>query len=338
MKEIITKEHLLHFMQSGWMNLSTNDLKFVQNVLMVINKSNYITTNQVALFDRLVEKYKRQLDKHQLTVDKIKTLQWETTVKASEPRYTEAFIEIVDTEIHFKSPYNKNFLNFFRNLPNNNFKWNKELKRYEGKLNTSALRNIVNASARFYPVVNYCPITTKYLNGLMQYENVLIWNPTLINVNGNFMIAGCNQNIIEALDGINLNDEIHTLSKLAEYGVNIDESITKNDPRLEFISKFMPTVDYVSIDQIVNWLKELGCDAILLENLGINVIHRKSIRTLLTNIGVTVFESKIPKDVDISKFKYPVKLEFSTFKTTKEVQNFRKILKMTNSTPIELKI
>lgn len=349
MKDITTKEHLLHFMQSGFMRLSKYDLKFVQNLLHIINQTNNITTNQESLFKKLLEKYKRQLEKHQFTTAVIDSLPWVANIKPSDPHYTEAYIEIVEDDIHFKSPYNKNFISSFRDVIGNPFKWNKEKRRYEAPFSTLALRCIVNLSASHYPIVNYCPITIKLLNTLLDFDTVTVWDPTLCKVNDRYIIAGCNQYLYDAIEKLPLNNDLKTLSLLAEYGVKADQSVTHNDPKLLFASEFIPVVDYLSVDQVVEWLAELGCDYVLLENLGIDIVYRKSIKAKLSDAGITVYDSvsKFTKlfapDIDfahpesIAQAKFAVKLEFSTFKSSEYPRYIRKVIKMTNSTPINIK-
>lgn len=350
MKDITTKEHLLHFMQSGFMRLSKYDLKFVQNLLHIINQSNTITSNQESLFKKLLEKYQRQLEKHQFTAQVISNLPWVAKIKPSDPYYTEAYIEIVDNQIYFKSPYNKNFISSFRDITANPFKWVKDKRRYEAPFNTLSLRCIVNVSAKHYPIVNYCPITIKLLNTLLEFDDVTIWDPTLIKVNDNYIIAGCNQYLHDAIQHIPLNDDLKTLSLLAEYGIKAHESVTNNDPKLLFASQFIPSVDYLSVDEVIRWLAELGCDYVLLENLGIDIVYRKTIRTKLSDVGITVFDSinkftqlfteEVPTDEikeSMPKAKFPVKIEFSTFQISEHHRSLRKVIKMTNSTPINIK-
>lgn len=345
MKDIKTKEHLLHFMQSGFMSLSKYDLKFVQNLLHIASNSNAITTNQEWLFKRLLEKYKRQLEKHQFTTTVIEALPWVAKIKPSDPHYTEAYIEIENSQIYFKAPYNKNFINSFREMLNNPFKWDKENRRYSAIFSTLALKCVVNASAKHYPIINYCPITIKLLNSLLVFEHTRVWDPTLVKVNDSYIIAGANEAVITATNDILLNDDLRTLSTLAEYGVTIDPSITKDDPKLLFASQFRPQVDYVNVDTVISWLVELGCDGVILDNLGIDLTYRKAIKAKLGASGISAYDnafflnhmsSKTKADV-VKSLLYPVKIEFSTFQTLGNTKNLKKVIKMTNSTPINIK-
>lgn len=267
MIEIKTKEHLAYFMQCGMMRLSKYDLRFVQNIQGLIMQKKPITTNQIALFDKLIAKYNRQLSKHNVTHKLIEQLNWECNIIESEPAFTEAYVSIIDNKIYFRAPFNKNFLSMFRNEPHNYFKWDKVNKRYESDFSTISLKTLIKISNKCYQVTNYCPVTTELLNTTTQYENVKYWSPTLVKLHDRFIIAASNPHVNEAIKHVALNDDFTTLSTLAEYGVTIDSSIINDDSALKFASTYFNELDVSDVDDIIDWLGKIKCSEVYFSGL-----------------------------------------------------------------------
>ena len=68
------------FFLNGRVSLSQYDYKFMANLQGLIQNENRVTTNQAKLFDRLVEKYTKQLTKHGFTVSELVVVQPEASV------------------------------------------------------------------------------------------------------------------------------------------------------------------------------------------------------------------------------------------------------------------
>lgn len=290
---INSKDNLVYFMQSGTLSLGQYDLKFIQNILFIITRHKPLTTNQVELFDKLTDKYKRQLSKFGLTKQKISSLEWNTFIIPSDIKYTQAYISILDGKIIFKAPFSKKFIETFRKQANNNFIWEKNHKHYETEYTLYQLKLLVSASTTVYTKINYCEITLKLLNSLDEYSHAKFWNPTLVRVNNGYMIAAANEFLMNAIKDISLEPTVENLFQLSKFGVYVDDTITNNDPLLTFASKFIVEMDYVNADTIIEYLKSIKCDAVVFLGNNLFLNRKKTLQQkLLDNLIVNIHDRK----------------------------------------------
>ena len=340
MIELKCLEHLVYFMQSGLLRLSKYDLRFLQNLQTLLSVKNEITSNQVTLFEKVVSKYNRQLQKHNISVETINKLTWQAKIILSDPKFTEAFISINNGSIIFRSPFNKKFVEGFRKIPFNNFVWLKDKKQYECPFSSTALRIIVDASHEYYPVVNYCPVTKTLLNNLVDdFGTTTIWSPTFKCVNGMYLVTGCNPYLAEAIKDIQLSPDPKTISELVSYGVNIDKSVIKDNPTLEFSSNYYPEVDITDLDFLVECLDAIGCDGVFMSSkLGGIHKYRHQIKEKLNPAGIFLDEDAGTLISDrLKNYSKPVLLTFILKNDPMALSSFIKVIKITNSNPITIK-
>lgn len=342
MIELKTREHLIYFMQSGLLRLSKYDLRFIQNLQALTSTNNKITTNQVALFEKLVTKYQRQLEKHKITESLLANLTWKTPVVASDPKFTEAYISIDDGIISFRSPFNKKFVDSFKKIPNNVFSWIKEKKAYEATFSTVSLKIIVDASHTHYPNVNYCPITTTLLNTIIaQYENVKYWSPTLVKCGDLYIVAALNTELAEAIKDIPLSNDPVCLTELATYGIAIDEKITNNNPLLEFASTYISEMDIKDIDTFIENLKRINCDGVFLAGRVALANSKNFIADKIKKANIYFderYDMYMLTSARAEDYKNPVVL-VSAAKPFNYIpfNSFKKVIKIKNSIPIDIK-
>ena len=62
--EFTSKEHIIYFMVTSAINLSHYDFKFISNMQSLSHDKKQITSNQEELFNKLIDKYKKQLKQH----------------------------------------------------------------------------------------------------------------------------------------------------------------------------------------------------------------------------------------------------------------------------------
>lgn len=338
---IQTKEHLVYFMQSGSLRLGRNDLHFLRNLnYLLVNKTS-VTSNQVSLFEKLVKKYNKQLTKHGLTSELLSSLIWETTAIPSTSEYTQAFISIVDNKIIFKSPYNKKFVQAFAKLEFNSFDWVTDRRVYESPYSTQALKNIFYIANKFYPIVNYCPISTDILNLIKEYD-AKYWNPTLVYTGGQYLIAGINESLNDAIGNIELSNDPCCISKLASYGILIDDSILNDDPLLEFASKYSVDFDYVNLYDLIKYLHALKCDAVVITGVGLASRYHRDVIVKLKQSGFHVEEIKFNKknpSKALNGYSNRMMITLSSFSLDCYYVdiNFTKVIKLKNSMQIEFK-
>ena len=88
------KEHVIwYFLKASdplrKINLSHYDFQFMSNMQSLTHEKKEITSNQAALFDKLISKYRKQLASHGIiNLEELKELPWQSTVVPSLPKYT----------------------------------------------------------------------------------------------------------------------------------------------------------------------------------------------------------------------------------------------------------
>lgn len=319
-------------MQCGILRISKYDLRFIQNLHLITVNKNSLTTNQVILFDKLIQKYHRQLTKHGVTKLLLSNLKWETTIVPSDPKYTEAYISVQDNKIIFRSPFNKKFLEKFNKNNFNPFKWIKEQRVYESSFSTQALKYIIEIAKDYYPKINFCKITQVLLDDVSKYD-AEIWEPTLVNCNGRHLISGINSKLYESISNIELNSDPEVLASLSSFGIMIDEKIINNDPLLKFASSYINEVDFTNTDLILDHIEKINCNSVFILGYGMSLQYKRVLVEKLKKRNFTIYEkSSVPNDDVKSK---SVMICFSNEMTIQH-NGFLKILIMKNSSPIRI--
>ena len=336
MVELKTAEHVIHFMISGVISLSRYDEKFITNLQTL----KQVTTNQVELFYKLIYKYRRQLSKHGYDADNLIHLPWVMSVIESSEAYTDGHVAIVDNIITFKCPYNRAFIDTFRKQPMNHFQWNRDNRQYECKFGTHALKILLETASRIYKKVHCCELTVKMIDSLKQYEDVKYWQPTLLKVNGNFIIAASNHHLDEAINDLTLNDDPVTLSRLAFYGVKIDPSVHDNSDRMNFIANMHYTMEMTDVINIVPWLKEIGCDCVYMSGPSIINHNRQQLTAALRTERIVCIDStnQFNRTPSTTQYNFPVLLRFKkSLDSSFDPYKVGKIIQLVNSQPINIK-
>ena len=211
MVDLNNKEQLIYFMVTN-LRLSRYDIRFLQNLEKIISIKKVVTSNQVNLVEKLVEKYERQLVKHEMFITNLLKLPWTTIVIETTDDYTSAHIGILDDNLILKTPYNKAFITAFRSLSQSGFEWDNINKYYIADLSTHSLKLVINMTSKFFNEVRYSDKVKELLNQLSYYKDVKYWIPTLVYANGNYMIACTNPALDEAIKHITLSTELTTLA------------------------------------------------------------------------------------------------------------------------------
>jgi hypothetical protein len=324
----------------GNISLSRFDKRLVES-LQVLKQ---VTTNQVELFYKIIYKYRRQLSKNELDADKLIYLPWTSKVIESAPQYTDGHVSIEGTQIIFKCPYNKNFIDAFRKEDTNAFVWDKERKQYSAEYSTHSLKLLVYTANKFFKVVHYCNIVTGLLDTIKEYKDVKYWQPTLVKINDNLFITATTEQLDDALGDMVLDTTPTTISKLVYHGVHIDESLYDiNDEKQTFISNRFYEMEVTEVLNIVPWLLEIKCDYVVFTGNRILPDVRKTLRDKLTLAGIRIDpESKwlyTSKDKVSTHYDFPVIIRFRTSRDPNidEPVKAGKIVQLVNSQPIDIK-
>jgi len=338
MGDIKTLEHLVYFMQVGRIKLSPTDLKFITNLNFNLIKGEKVTTNQIALFEKLITKYQRQLSKCKLTADKISKLQWTTAnIVASDTMFTQPYLHIDKNVIYFKSPFNTKFIQQIKNLESK-YIWDRDKKHYTCEYGTFAFKEIVQLAEKHYSIVNYCDVSQTLLNTTSELQHNY-WNPTLVKGKANYFICASNQSLNEATKSIPLSDDLKSLSDLSRFGVEIAENIKQTGAKYKFAGEYQTEININDLDDVISWLVEMSvdCVGVVLENtIPLPLKLKVHEQCKLNNIEVINLKSmrlaNIPSNFQrIVAFCFSNKLEFP------QNSNIIKVVKVNNTNPIDIK-
>lgn len=333
MVKINTAEQIMHLMQTS-VSLGRFDKRFIESLQL----AKKITTNQVELFYKLIYKYRKQFIKHELDVDQLIQLPWKTPIVESSVQYTEPYVSITDNKIIFKCPYNKKFIEAFRNEKLNNFIWEKDKRYYEADYGQQALKLLITTASKHFVAINFCDVTIRLLETVLLYEHVKNWHPTLVKVNGNLLIAATNESINKALGDTKFSTDLLSLSNLVTYGVQIDKSLyDTNDSRSIFFANFSPKLEIKSIIDTVEWVKELGCSNVLLCGTNRSDTHRYFLIEKLRSSNISFVEANLGIISELDKDKPFVVFNFKSKLVPPYLKNVLKIVEFVNSEPIEIK-
>jgi hypothetical protein len=337
MVELNNKEHLVYYMVSN-LRLSRYDIRFLQNLEKIIVDKKRITSNQVGLVEKLIEKYERQFIKNQLFISELLKLPWKTLVVETTEEYTSAHIGILDDNIILKTPYNKLFIASFRSLSQSSFIWDNENKYYIADLSTFSLKLAINIATKFFTEVRYSDNVRKLLDQLQYYNDVKYWEPTLVNSNGNYIIACSNSALDNSIQHIKLNTELTTLAELVRYGIQIDENILLTDEE-RFAGSYNPKVELSNICDIVPWLQNIKCDYVSVTGVGIStsVKFKIEFKQALERAGIKYSDTvRFVGPEHVKQYKFPVIVKFKLISDFTEPTQMAKVINIVNSQPVNL--
>jgi hypothetical protein len=335
MIELNNKEQLIYYMVTN-LRLSRYDIRFLQNLEKISSVKKRITSNQVELVDKLVEKYERQFVKNQMSIKDLAKLPWKTLVVETTDEYTSAHIGILNDNLILKTPYNKAFITAFRNLSQSSFVWDNVNKYYIADLSTFSLKLAFRMTAIFFNEIRFSDNVKKILNQQEYYKDVKYWTPTLVCVNGNYMIACTNKALDESIKHITLNTELTTLAELVRYGIQIDESILRTDEE-RFAGSYNPKVELNNICDIVPWLQNIKCDYVSVSGIGLstNLKFKNDLKQALEKAGIQYNDAgRFASHMNLSKYKFPVIVKFKLI--SEDYTNVAKVIDIVNSQPINL--
>ena len=332
--EFQRKEHLIYYMISNNnIRLSHYDYSFLTSMQFLVHEKKDITEGQANLFTRLITKYQHQLFLKGLVQKSLHALPWQANVVPSLPEYTNARVKYNKEEnlLTFEVPFKKDFINKFNRHSSDIWQWNKDKRRYEAPPSTVALKIIYTTLPNFFKTVYYGEIK-KLITELEKISNTTtLWNPTLVETNGNYFIAASNTILDDLLKDVPLNAEPKTLCKLSEVGIAIDETIIANNDKLKFCSEYTTQIDIDQIPEAAKWIAELGCEKVVLargwalDHLGVqNKPHTLEIIQQLKNNNIN-FVSKasvvVGNDLEQDLMKDVMILQYSTLQDTMSSSN-----------------
>ena len=329
------KENLNDYFLTGQIHLSKKDYGFFSNLRYLIKDTNQITTNQTKLFDKLIGKYKRQLDKQGYKVEDLINLFWKVEVVESKKEYLEARLFTDRNMICFKLPFNNQFIKYFRQLNNNTFEWDKTHKRYQSQYSTYALKLALNSLQKFYKDISFDSAINDILTEVNQFNTSTVWKPKLVKSNDNYYIAALNETLFNNIKHLNLCDDPTILFQLSRYGVEIDEEIIQSDNFKKFASSFYVTVDLDDLSKALMYLQLLDIKQVTLTS---EVIYTKEIskevKEKIKEFGIECY----PPYINMDNANENVLLQYSrNAYSVKKTKNILKCITLTNSRPVNVR-
>jgi hypothetical protein len=279
------KEQLLYFFLQGAISLSQYDYKFMANLQTMIQNNFRVTSNQAALFDKLISKYSKQLTKNGYVKEELKSLPWKTLIVESTSEYTGALVSMIDDLLTIRVPFNKQFISQFRTVKDNKFEWSRDSKHYTAPFSTSALKIAATILPKFFDSVKYSSELQEIVNELEKL-NDLVWNPTLSMVNGRLLVAATNPVLGQLIDNIELSLTPKTLFKMSQLHIKVDPKLYENDEKLKFAASKFYTTDIDDCEHTISWMRNIGCENVILGRGIRSASWRTELSELISKYGM----------------------------------------------------
>jgi hypothetical protein len=328
-----SKDQLAHYMISGHVHLSKKDYGFFNNIRTIVHDNKPVTSNQNKLFDKLLLKYQRQLQKLNHNINELISLSWKVEVLESKQEYLNAYISIDDNIITLRSPFNSKFVQQFRKVPLNNFVWDKVKRIYTSPFSTYQLKIVIDTVSQCYENVLYCDSVQSILKEVEEYKDIKYWQPTLVKINNNFYIVATNNSLNDAIKHIELTDDPKTFYLLSQYGITIDTNLV-TDKYKKFASEYVTEIDTVDLSLLSEYLQQLNVECVFTSQ---DIIYNKDLnndlKKILLDKGIIFKSAKDSKLIDNSV------LLVTNLSWTPLVNKgyYNKIIHLTNSRPIKIK-
>ena len=249
-----TKEQLVDYMLK-YISLGTYDKRFLNNLINLnFVAKNPVTTNQSALLDTIVSRYRRQFAKKEIDSNDMIALSWTLQPVPSLPTYTEAHLAIEDDIILLRSPFKTSFVKDIKTISYG--KWDRSTKTWSFPMSESVLKNVMNLVNVHYENINYCTVIKEIIDILLPYEKNKYWNPTLIKTNDNIYVVACNQSLMNSISHIPLTTDIKNLARLMYMGITISDSIIESLTESEKLGvMYTVNIDKFDTTSIIDYLK-----------------------------------------------------------------------------------
>ena len=346
-----TKEQLVYYLIHH-ISLGTYDNRFLTNLqdILIIDKKP-ATSNQAALLDKVTLRYARQLRKQEIDANEMIKLPWGVEPIESIPEFTDAFCTIEDDTIKVRSPYHKEFITDIKKTEIY-LNWDKETKIWSAPFCEYSLKHFIDCLEKHYAIIHYCEKTAKIIQQFAEYESATVWNPTYMKVNNNYLIAGSNKHLDDALSDVVFDAEPSTLARVFASGVDISKEVkveaceelwgTDYAHRLiTFATTHGYTHSISELPTLVQMIKDIKCDFVLLvesfKNTKTN--HVATLHDLLETAGVnhSVFDKKSDEDLNLKQYNFPIIINTSLWSNSKNGLSASKTIFLGNNTPIDIK-
>jgi len=255
-----TRETFVHWF-SSYIRLSRADYAFVNNIVHRVTTQQAVTLGQAALLDKIIFKYRKQLQSYDVEVGNVLALPWlrsPTPGKADNDKYQ---LQIANGYIICSFPYNSTLVQKIRQFRNGSYApkshWNRDMRQWETPLSLCNFKRwyqlVVDSG---YPFT-FCPQVQQLLDTIAYYGTADHWRCRLVQLPSGYWVVN-----------------------------NIAESLLEH----------LPEFDYEINEKIIDQLTELGI-CIEPSQLPINIQQRPTLSQLLTKKVVQVAQGSIDHSV-----------------------------------------
>ena len=286
------KEHILYFMLAGKIKLSQYDYRFLSNLQLLITKE-HITSNMATLFDKLLHKYGKQLNKLGHSKEILLQLPWKTIIKDSSIEHTSYRVSLIEDVLHIACPFNKRFIEEFRKILYNPYVWNKDSKSYQARFSTYTLRIATQAHEKFFTNVSYSDNLKKLISDINNYNGN--YDPTLVKVKDKHYVSAINETLYEKLKNIELNDDIETYYYISKLGIKLDFAIDSFDQK--FAGEYITYVDYTNLENAILILKKLNINKVFLTT---QISVNTELRAVFTKHDMQIMQKRIRETTNVA--------------------------------------
>ncbi len=328
-------------MLDGKISLSQIDYRFLTNITKQVEGDKGITTNQATLFDKLVQKYSRQLKKNHVDPAQVITLDWHTQIISSTVEFTGARVYVEGDNIVFKVPFNNKFIHNFNKERNAAFAYQKDTKSYVSRFSTRSLKYAATILPEFFSTIQYDQTIKTILDELKAYE-AGFYNPTLVDINGLLVVVACNSVLADIIKDIPLTKTPQCIEVLTSLGVEIDPNLIGSDAKLEFASNKYGELSQENMKQTITWLEELGYTGYIIPRASANMkIARELVEELEYRSSMKAFNpsgfTPIPPNQKLVVFPHIKNFNVGIYMQAADNTKVKKILVLKDSTSIEVK-
>lgn len=333
-------------------SLGTYDKKFLYSLqLNNVGLGKPITSNQHALFKKIVLKYAKQIQKLGHDALTLSELPWTLKVITSSSEFTIPSVKISDDTIIVRTPFKSSFVQDARNAKV--MQWIHADKIYTSKFGLYNLKTIINLITKHYENFSCCDQTQQIVNDLLPYDSCKHWSPTLIKRQNRLYIAACTEEIYEQLKDLELDTSYSILAKLVYYGVKIDDELLKelskdckdelHTNRLLFAVSSHYFIDEKNLSELKGYLQDIRCDYLYYSLLSSKSTAKESVKRDLESLQIKTFhvgswQDKGKNELFERTLSMPVLIKYGSLNHLGSGSSFAaKIITITNNEQVELK-
>lgn len=345
MYKLLNAEEVLDLMLNHC-SLSRYDQKFFYNLqLLNVLTRKPITSNQAALFTKVVKKYKKQLALHKLDANQLAELPWTLKVIPTSPEFTHAHFSIEGDQLILRCPFKQAFVQEFRD--HSIMVWNRDERYYNTEFGLYKLKIAFQCVIKHYDDIQFCPAVHDIITQIYSFDENKCWEPTLTSCNGRLYIFNLNEQLEKAIQDIELNTELSTLALICSFGISVSESLKHELLKVYSLEDLNFAIyrdslhEVTDVEGLASKLNRINCDYALHSSTMYATKDNYQYDKILSEFVNFPIETTNKHRISMTnkKYKMPVLIKSMSSYTFAGPASYHaaKIINLVNSNPIELK-